>query len=355
MQGEENDITEQSSTESVAPATESSMESTQTEQVSDSSGESKETLLDAVLKVVEPTAQDDAKGEGSKEGEEAPTSEESKSEDQSEEDEAQEDTGAEDPEDSAAIKDANRQAQRYIRKLQKQRRELQDQVQQYEALRPNAEIGEQLQSYASANNLSSNDVVMALDLAAMVSRGDWQGFYQVISPLVREAQERVGVVLPTDIQQRVDQGHMTAQAARDLANERFQRAQYEQQTHVMQERAQSQYLHQVKDEVQRSVSAFEQRLAASDPDYKAKAESVRRVAQARLFERGGQISSVQEALAITKEAYDEVNAQFKRYQPAPRATTPTPGGSNPQTPATRSAPKNLMEAALLGLAKTRAG
>ena len=353
MQADENDTTEHQATESAAPVAESSTESTQTEQVSDSSGESKETLLDAVLKVVEPTAQE-AKAEGSEEKEEDPTSQELKSDDQNEEVEAQEDIG-EDPEDSAAIKDANKQAKRYIRKLQKQRAELRDQVQQYEALRPNAEIGEQLQGYASANNLSSNDVVMALDLAAMVSRGDWQGFYRVISPLVREAQERVGVVLPTDIQQRVDQGHMTAQAARDLADERFQRAQYEQRTHVMQERAQSQYLHQVKDEVQRSVSAFEQRLASTDPDYKAKAESVRRVAQARLFERGGQINSVQEALAITKEAYDEVNAQFKRYRPAPRATTPMPGGSNPQTPATRSAPKNLMEAALQGLAKSRAG
>ena len=348
MQADETEIQESSAPVETA-AVEPSTPSTPVEKTDDSSGESKESLLDAVLKVVEPTAQDAKERDEDKE--EAPTSE-PKADEQTEGEESQEDTEGDDPEDTAAIKDANRQAKRYIRKLQRQRRELQDQVQQYEALRPSAEIGEQLQGYATANNLTSNDVVMALDLAAMVSRGDWQGFYQVISPLVREAQERVGVVLPTDIQSKVEQGHMTAQAARELADERFRRSQYEHQTQVMQSQQQTQVLHQVKNDVQRSVAAFEQRLAASDPDYKAKAESVRRVAQARLFERGGQISSVNEALEITKAAYDEVNAQYRRYQPVQRATAPTPSG-NHQTPPARSAPKNLMEAVLSGLEKSK--
>lgn len=334
------------------PAVESSTPSTPAE-ASDSSGESKESLLDAVLKVVEPTAQD-AKEDGSETKEEAPTSKEPSNEDQPEEgDETHTETEGDDPEDTAAIKDANRQSKRYIRKLQRQRKELQEQVQQFERLLPSAELGQQFQNYAQANQLSSQDVVMALDLAGMVSRGDWQGFYNVISPLVREAQERVGVVLPTDIQSRVDQGHMTSQAARELADERFRRAQYEQQTQVMQQHQQTAMLHQVKDEVQRAVSDFEQRISASDPDYKVLADQVRRVAQARLFERGGQISSAQEAIEITKGAWEEVKAHSRRLQPAPRATAPIPGGSNHQAPQARTAPKSLMEAALQGLANSK--
>jgi len=93
-------------------------------------------------------------------------------------------------------------------------------------------------------------------------------------------------------------------------------------------------------------------LSASDPDYKAKAPSVRRAAQALLFERGGTISSVQEALEITKSAYDEVNRTMRAFQPAPRATHPQPNGAT-QTPSARAAPKTLMEAALQGLDQAR--
>jgi hypothetical protein len=74
-----------------------------------------------------------------------------------------------------------------------------------------------------------------------------------------------------------------------------------------------------------------------------------------LFERGGRINNQQEALQIVQAAYNEVNAQYRRIKQPVRATAPTPGASNPQTPPARSAPKSLMEAALQGLAKTRAG
>ena len=82
---------------------------------------------------------------------------------------------------------------------------------------------------------------------------------------------------------------------------------------------------------------------------------VRRTAQAMLAERGNHITSAQEALQITQRAYEEVNSQFRRLQPTARPTAPTPGMSNHQTASARPAPKNLMEAALAGLAKTRAG
>jgi hypothetical protein len=105
--------------------------------------------------------------------------------------------------------------------------------------------------------------------------------------------------------------------------------------------------------VQRAVSSFELRLSANDPDYKAKAPSVRRAAQALLFERGGKISSVDEALQITKAAYDEVNRNLRSFAPRPNATPRQPNGVVPQPSSARPAPKTLMEAALLGLDNAR--
>jgi hypothetical protein len=122
----------------------------------------------------------------------------------------------------------------------------------------------------------------------------------------------------------------------------------EQQTYA------AQAVRQTQDQVTRSVTAYEERSAASDPDYKAKAASVKRVAQAMLLERGGSIQTVDDALSITKAAYDEVNATIRRQQPHPHATARMPNG-NGSTQSARPEPKSMMEAALQGLAKSRNG
>ena len=329
---------------SITPATESQSSETQ---VSESGDNSKESLLDAVQKVVATTEEPTVEGERAKE--EAPKEvkpEEGEKEDDESNTETESSASEEVPESVPAP------VKKKIRKLQKEALKYKHEI---ENLKPSAEIGQQLQNYAQSNNLSSEDVVFSLDLAAMVARGDYEGFYKVISPLIRHAQEVTGVVLPQDLQGMVDQQQMTPQAAAEFARTRFERAQFEHQTRQMQQVQQTQQVSRVKDDVQRAVSAFEQRLSANDPDYKAKADAVRRAAQAMLFERGGRINNVNEALQITQAAYNEVNAQFRRLKQPVRATAPTPGASNPQTPTARQAPKNLMEAALQGLAKSRAG
>jgi hypothetical protein len=355
VQGDENISESAAPVETSSPAADVSSHASETTQspetkVSETSGEqSKETLLDAVLKVAPATPEEDVLA--APKTEDAPSSNEAESEVKAE-DEASESETDETPEDDTVPEGVPAQTRKKINKLLRERRTLRDEV---ASMRPVAEIGQQLQNYAQENSLSSDDVVFALDLASMVARGDMAGFYQVISPLVRHAQELTGVVLPPDLQGMVDQGQMTPDVAHQFAKTRFEKVNYEAQNRQIQQRQQVEQVTQVRGDVQRSVAAFEQRLMANDPDYKAKAEMVRRTAQAILAEHGGQISSAQEAVAITQRAYDEVNKQFRRLQPTARPTSPTPGISNPQTPVTRAAPKNMMEAALSGLARSRAG
>ena len=329
---------------SVTPATESkSSDATASEP-----SESKETLLDAVLKTVNVADEQPVEGANAEGAENKLKPEEG---DQVEDDESDNET-----ESSASEEEVPESApaplKRKIRKLQKETLKYKREV---EHLKPSAEIGQQLQNYATANNLSSEDVVFALDLASMVARGDYEGFYKVASPLIRHAQEVSGVVLPPDVQQMVEHQQMTPQAAAEYARARFERENYEARARQMEAQQQQLQVAQVRDDVQRSVSMFEQRLAAQDPDYKAKAPAVRRAVQAMLSERGGRVSNSQEAVQITQAAYDEVNRLFRRNQQPVRATAPTPGSANPQTPAVRAAPKSMMEAALLGLSKSRAG
>ena len=189
---------------------------------------------------------------------------------------------------------------------------------------------------------------------AMLRRGDYESFYKEIAPYVRKAQEYLGVVLPRELAEAVRTGQMTETAAKAYARQVFdgQRSQFELQAATeAQQRAQVQY---VQNDVKRAVASFEARLSANDPDYKAKQPVVRRVAQGMLLERGNRISSVEEALEISRAAYTEVNNQMRSFQPVPRATHPQPNGAS-QTPSARAAPKTMMEAVLQGLETSRRG
>jgi hypothetical protein len=304
--------------------------------------ESKESLLDAVLKVAPATNETDVLAK--------PKDESAPRDDQPESDQA--DTGTtetEADEDDSIPADAAPRLAKKIRKLVNERRELRREVEQ---LRPVAQIGGELQEFATANDLSGDDVASVLRMAAMLRAGDYDSFYRAVAPFVRTAQEYLGVVLPRDLADRVRAGHMTEVAAREFARQRYdhQRSQFELEATT--EAASRQRVHSTQNEVQRAVSTYEMRLSASDPDYRAKAPSVRRVVQALLHERGGTIQTVDDALQITKAAYDEVSRQMRSIQPQPRATRPMPNGAS-QTPSARAAPKNMMEAALLGLESAR--
>jgi hypothetical protein len=251
--------------------------------------------------------------------------------------------------DDDPLTDFSAAGQKKVRKLLRERRQLRDQIMQ---MQPDANVGTKLTSFARDNDLAPDDIVLGMNAMAAIRRGDYASFYQQVAPFVRKAQEVLGLVLPQDLGQRVQQGGMTEQAARELAQARFREQQAQEEARANAARVDTQQLQFVQADVQRAVTAFEERIAANDPDYRAKADAIRRVAQALLHEKGGRISSVQEALEIVQHAHREVTNQFRRFAPAARPTNPIPNG-NSQQPNARAAPKTLMEAALQGLENAR--
>lgn len=333
------------SQDSAAPAPSPAAEPSQ-----EVSGQSaKETMLDAVLKVVPATTEKDVTEDSEATAspdtpKDKPTDGQAEAEaDEGEDDEAEPDAHAASP----AIR-------KKINKLLKQRRELRDTVNQLETLRQPAEIGSQLEGFAQQNDLSADDIVKGLGIMAALRRGDWQAFYDGIAKPMRMAQEYLGHAIPADLRQQVQQGQMTEATAKVMARMRMDQQISQVTQQAEQVRTSQRTLALTQDSVARSVTAFEQQLSASDPDYGRKADLVKRTAQAKLQERGGYISNAEEALAITKEAYDEVNAAIRKLQPAPYATNRQPNG-NGQTRQARPAPTSLMEAAIQGLERSRNG
>lgn len=251
--------------------------------------------------------------------------------------------------DETVPPDTNPATKNKVNKLLKQRRELRREV---ETLRPDANVGSRVSSFARENDLAPDDIVFGLNAMAAVRRGDYATFYKALAPYVRKAQEVLGLVLPDELGQRVQGGHLSEQAARELAQTRFRQERAEAEAREYASRSSAQHIQHVQTDVQRAVTSFEERLAANDPDYKAKEPAIKRTAQALLLERGGKIGTVQEALEIVQAAHREVSNQYRRFAPAPRATSASPNGYS-QQPNARPAPKNLMEAALAGLENAR--
>lgn len=306
-------------------------------------GQSKESLLDAVLKVVPATTESDVLAP--QDDQAAPEATEPDSQ------QAEDETETDSDDDEPPTPETPPAVRKKINKLLKQRRELRAELSQLQAT---AQIGSELQVFSEEHGLTGDDLATLLHLGAALRAGNYAEFYKTVAPYVRTAQEVLGVVLPRDLSELVRQGQMTEAAAKAYAQQRIQgkRAEYQLQTTT--EAHQIQQRQAIQNDVKRAVSSFETRLAANDPDYKAKQPVVRRVAQGMLLERGNVINSVEEALEISRAAYTEVNNQMRSFQPVPRATHPQPNGAS-QTPSARAAPKTMMEAALQGLEATRRG
>jgi len=338
---------EQSSTPAPAASETPAPSSSPSESPASTSG-AKESMLDAVLKVVPATNESDVLAD---QGAKAETTEPPADKPEAETAEA----GAEEDDDGEPPADAgNPKLRKQILRLLKQRGELRETVAQFEAMRPAAEIGEQMQAFAQVNNLSGDDVAQVMQLAAMLRHGDYAAFYKAVSPFVRTAQEYLGIALPKDLRDRVAAGHMSEATAKEFARTRMDEQRGRVEVRQQQESLSAQHIRNVQNQVASSVSNYERQLSANDPDYKAKAASVRRTAQAMLLERGGTIASVQDALEITKAAYDEVNATIRRQRPSPAATSRMPNG-NGSTMSVTTETKSLMEAAMQGLARARNG
>jgi hypothetical protein len=307
----------------------------------------KETVLDAVLKVIPADTTTDALAEA-KAAPDAPPPEEGATEAEPDDDDETE------PPAEASTPVIRKKIQKLLKKYHNQKKEFQAATQELEAIRPKAAIGAQMETFARENDLSGSDVANLMQIGSFVRKGDYKSFYEAVAPIVRRAQEYLGLALPAQVRDAVQKGQVSEAMARELVRTQMDKQLTERTLATTQQRAAEQNLQTSQDYVLRSVNAVEAQFAAKDPDYKAKSASVLRTAQAMLHERGGTINNAEEAVAIVKAAYDEVNATVRRLQPGVRATPPRPNGNGQQRSA-RPEPGSPYEAALAGLERARNG
>jgi len=300
-----------------------------------SKGEPKETLLEAVMRAV--------RDDGDEGTEKSPPSESatgSGPEAGKEADKGPDLSKDPTPEELASYKQGTRQR---IERLLGERN----------FFRTEAQVTQTLRDFLVANDIAREDFQLTLDLAAAMRRGDFRSFLEGVGPYVQLATQALGITLPPDLQQEVQLGRMTQNAASELSRERYARALADQRatraTQVMTDQQNYQSQTQFSQAIEGSVQAWENSVRQTDPDYARKEETVRNFLWAVVREQGPP-RSVEHAVEIAKEAYARANSVFRQFTPAPRATRPVPSSTNRSAaPGARPEPKTMMEAALLGL------
>lgn len=247
-------------------------------------------------------------------------------------------------------------AKRRVDKLIEQRRELRAEVDRLKPLEPNAKAAESVQKYLRDNDISRDDFLLTLELAAAMRRGDFQAFYQGMRPYMDLAEQYLGIQLPQDLQQQVRQGQMTPQAAALYSRERMDRAlaqsQQQRTTQRFEQQTQATAQTQLSNAVRDTVNAWEQQIIQSDPDYGAKKAAVQDTMWAVVREKGSP-QSPDHAVEIAKEAYRRVNERFRSWTPPRRPTSRTPSSTG-RTNGAAPDPKNLKEAVLQAMDRARA-
>lgn len=186
----------------------------------------------------------------------------------------------------------------------------------------------QLRAFAEKNNFEPTDVQLAFSLIADLRNGRFKEFLERAEPMIQGAREASGQAFAKDLQDRVDQGYLTEEDAREMTRMRAAEARAKEQSERARQRVQqSQQASQQQAAQQAIVNATVQRgeeLKASDPDYAQLEPTILSFVESQLqlaFPR-----TPEQAVALVNKAHEFAKNNRPKTTPKP-PTPPRPSSS----------------------------
>ena len=156
-------------------------------------------------------------------------------------------------------------------------------------------------------------------------------------------QEKVGHSLPGDLKQKVDDGLLDEDTAKEVAQLRASTA-LDKTRREVDDREQTRVSSaQRSKEIYDSVNTYQAELKANDPDYTPEKHDMTVDALTALVTKHGVPTTVADARAMAKAAYDTVTKRLSTFKPQPRAVSSQSPGRRLSKPA-ESHPKTMREA-----------
>lgn len=240
--------------------------------------------------------------------------------------------------------------QKRIKQLLAQRNAARTEVETYQ---PDAQRYHAIRRYMDENSLQDAEVAELFQIGAALKSGDPQRLSQFldrVQPLVQMALEATGRAVPADLNEQVESGEITEEAARELALHRHAAAQA--QAQAERARAEAAQVAGTASEAAMTdaVRAWTARIAPSDPDFGLKTAAMKRIAQGIVAERG-RPTSPEAAVQIAQDAYKEATELLGAAAPRQKAKPrPTPSASmSPGRTGVAPAPQSIADVVDAGL------
>jgi hypothetical protein len=298
-------------------------EATQVAAETSKPGETEDNLLSVVQSVVEKSNQAQA--------EESPS--ESPPEEQSLEP-AEEQTESEKEEDYSKLP-FNKHPR--FRELVKEKNTYKAQMAEYEA---DAKQYRDIQSFMQSNGLTADEVANTLGMLAKMKTGDPAEAYELMRERMEQLALAAGKKLPQDLEERVEQGFVD----RDTAQQLYQKqVQAERQAALAQGQLERRTQEEARTQVvsmANAVQAWEQATKATDPDFEIKVDLVKDRVRAYVA-ANGMPKSPEEAVKVSKDAYESVTQVLRRAQGVKQPMRPAVGGKVNGSAAPE--PRNLLD------------
>jgi hypothetical protein len=216
------------------------------------------------------------------------------------------------------------------------------------AYRERAQNFDNLSTWVQNNGLDYEQVVSGLTIMSLIQNDPIKAL-EAVTPIYEKLRKEAGAVLPEDIQQRIEEGRIDEESARELARQRAEAAQASRRVSVQSEQMQAQQSQQLMTGIQTAVTSFEAQWKASDPDFPTLQPFVMDRVVA-LMRAEGTPNSPDAAVAQVKRAISQVRAQMRKNLPERREMKPVVNASGGKEPGTRQI-KSSVDAALAALGR----
>jgi hypothetical protein len=184
--------------------------------------------------------------------------------------------------------------------------------------------------FIEKNNLTAKDSVEGFKIMAAI-RNNPDLAYKMLGHHIKNVIKVTGRSLPEDIQNKVDDGFLDEDAAKELSQTRAKLARVQNQRKIDHARNQKLHTRNQSDMLTGALQTWGENTLAKDVDFSLKQPEFNDRVVALVNERG-QPQSQAEVLSLVEDAYATVNERFKARLPQPSAMKTATGGKLSGTP-----------------------
>lgn len=181
-----------------------------------------------------------------------------------------------------------------------------------EELSPRAEQFDQIGSFMREHELTPQEVTQGFEVMALMKH-DPRRALEMLTPHLEKLELASGQRLTQDLQDRVDAGKLTPEDAQEIAQTRVEAAAARVALNRTERTVQTDRVASTANAMRTAVEGWENEVKATDPDYPHMQSFV--ADRARALLAANPPRTTDEAVALSKRAYEDVKAQMRRVLP----------------------------------------